>query len=67
MAQNDNLPIPNIDRIEYRPFAPEIVEYPDSGKTGIMGEFPKGDGKSELRRFIVRRQADENDYWDGQA
>jgi uncharacterized cupin superfamily protein len=47
--------------------APEIVEYPDSGKAGIMGEFPKGDGQSEVRRFIVKRQADENDYWDGEA
>ena len=47
--------------------APEIVEYPDSGKTGIMGEVPKADGKPEIRRWIVRGQANENDYWEGEA
>ena len=47
--------------------SPEIVEYPDSGKTGIMGEVPKGEGKSEVRRWIVRGQSNENDYWDGEA
>ena len=47
---------------------PEVVEYPDSKKFGIMAPFPTGDaGKPDLKRFIVREQAGEKEYWEGEA
>ena len=47
--------------------SPEIAEYPDSDKVGVLAEFPaKGDGKPTLMRYIIRGQADMNDYWDGE-
>ncbi len=46
---------------------PEIAEYPDSDKTGVLANFPaQGDGKPEAMRFIIRGQADMADYWDGE-
>ena len=46
---------------------PEIAEYPDSDKTGVLANFPaQGDGKPEAMRFIIRTQADMADYWDGE-
>ncbi len=47
--------------------SPEIAEYPDSDKVGVLAEFPaKGDGKPTLMRYIIRGQADMNDYWEGE-
>ncbi len=46
--------------------SPEIAEYPDSGKFGVLAEYPAGpDGQPRGFRFIGR----ENmciDYWDGE-
>jgi uncharacterized cupin superfamily protein len=45
---------------------PEIAEYPDSGKFGVLAEFPAGvDGKPETFRY-VGRQALAVDYWEGE-
>ncbi|RYZ64963.1 MAG: cupin domain-containing protein [Proteobacteria bacterium] len=45
---------------------PEIVEYPDSAKFGVMGSKPEGpDGKPGWFRF-VGREGDATDYWDGE-
>ncbi len=46
--------------------SPEIAEYPDSGKYGVLGEFSGADGKPQALRFIVREQAGMADYWEGE-
>jgi len=46
--------------------SPEIAEYPDSGKFGLLAEFPTGtDGKKE-RFLFVGRSDSSLDYWDGE-
>ena len=46
--------------------SPEIAEYPDSGKFGILAEFPPGpDGKPAGFRF-VGRDTHQADYWEGE-
>jgi uncharacterized cupin superfamily protein len=46
--------------------SPEICEYPDSNKYGILGEFgPDAEGKPQMIR-IVMRQGDTTDYWEGE-
>lgn len=45
--------------------SPEIGEYPDSGKFGVLAEFPAGpDGKPQMFRFIGRESLG-IDYWEG--
>jgi uncharacterized cupin superfamily protein len=46
--------------------SPEIAEYPDSGKFGVLAEYPAGtDGKPRGFRFVGR--AEQNlGYWDGE-
>jgi uncharacterized cupin superfamily protein len=47
--------------------SPEIAEYPDSGKLGVLARFPaEGDGKPEVMRYIIRSQAEMADYWEGE-
>jgi uncharacterized cupin superfamily protein len=47
--------------------SPELAEYPDSGKYGLLARGPAGpDGKPQLLRFIVRDQASMEDYWEGE-
>ena len=45
--------------------SPEIAEYPDSGKFGVLAEFPRPDGKSEQLRYLGRAGAT-LDYWEGE-
>ena len=46
--------------------SPEVVDYPDSNKTGIYAEFPPGpDGKPQGMRFLTRTGAS-LDYWEGE-
>lgn len=46
---------------------PEIAEYPDSGKYGVLAQFPSGDdGKPQSFRFITREQSGMDDYWEGE-
>ena len=46
--------------------SPEIGEYPDSGKFGVLAEYPPdADGKPQMFRF-VGREAQNVDYWDGE-
>jgi uncharacterized cupin superfamily protein len=45
--------------------SPDVTDYPDSGKFGVMGEFAGADGKPQLFRFIGR-QNNGADYWDGE-
>jgi hypothetical protein len=45
---------------------PDIMEYPDSGKFGVMvGAAPGGD-KAKRRVQIYARSEDAVDYWDGE-
>ena len=44
---------------------PEVVEYPDSGKFGLMADLPgRGDAPSSLFRFVSKKEAG-IDYWEG--
>jgi uncharacterized cupin superfamily protein len=46
--------------------SPDIVEYPDSDKFGVLAEFPPGaDGQPTLFRFVSRVGAN-LDYWEGE-
>lgn len=45
---------------------PDIVEYPDSGKFGVLAEYPPGpDGKPQGFRFVGREDRGV-DYWEGE-
>jgi len=47
--------------------SPEIAEYPDSDKVGVLAQFPaEDDGKPTVMRYIIRAQADMTDYWEGE-
>jgi uncharacterized cupin superfamily protein len=46
--------------------SPEIAEYPDSGKFGMIAHYPGAkDGKPEVVRFIGRMDM-AVDYWEGE-
>lgn len=47
--------------------SPEIAEYPDSGKVGVLAEFPPGAaGKLAMFRLILRDSSSTADYWEGE-
>jgi uncharacterized cupin superfamily protein len=47
--------------------SPEIAEYPDSEKVGVLAEFPgEGGGKPTVMRYIIRDQASLAEYWEGE-
>ena len=47
--------------------SPEIAEYPDSDKVGVLAEFPDKDGgKPTVMRYIIRDQAGMAEYWEGE-
>jgi uncharacterized cupin superfamily protein len=47
--------------------SPEIAEYPDSEKVGVLAEFPaEGDGKATVMRYIIRDQAGLAEYLEGE-
>ena len=46
--------------------SPDITEYPESGKFGVLAEFPAGaGGKPETFRFVGRKELTV-DYWEGE-
>ena len=45
--------------------SPEIAEYPDSNKFGVLAEYPGPDGKPQTFRF-VSRQGLGLEYYDGE-
>ena len=47
--------------------SPDVVEYPDSGKYGTAMFIPDADGVPKLKRFIMRAEATEKDYWEGEG
>jgi hypothetical protein len=44
---------------------PEVVEYPDSGKFGLMSRQTTADGSPRLVRHVSRADAGA-DYWEGE-
>jgi len=46
--------------------SPEIAEYPDSGKFGVLAEYPPGpEGKPQTFRFVGRENLNVG-YWEGE-
>ena len=45
--------------------SPDIAEYPDSGKFGVLAEFTSDAGKPHTFRFVGRESINVN-YWDGE-
>jgi uncharacterized cupin superfamily protein len=45
--------------------SPDIAEYPDSGKFGVLAEYPSGSGKPQTFRF-VGRESNAVPYWEGE-
>jgi uncharacterized cupin superfamily protein len=46
--------------------SPEVVDYPDSKKFGVLAELgPGADGKPQFFRYVGRRELSV-DYWDGE-
>jgi uncharacterized cupin superfamily protein len=46
--------------------SPEIVDYPDSGKFGVLAELP-ADAEGKPRRFVfVGREGQSLNYWEGE-
>ncbi len=47
--------------------SPEIAEYPDSQKVGVLAEFSaEGGRKPTVMRYIIRDQAGMAEYWEGE-
>lgn len=47
--------------------SPEICDYPDSGKFGVLAEYPPGaDGKPQGFRYIGKQELAVG-YWDGEG
>jgi uncharacterized cupin superfamily protein len=46
--------------------APEVIEYPDSGKFTVMSGSPPGGDKAARRLWYVGRAGNSLDYWDGE-
>ena len=46
--------------------SPELVEYPNSGKFGVLAELPlSADGRPQ-RFMFVGRESQSLDYWEGE-
>ncbi len=46
--------------------SPEIAEYPDSGKFGVLAEFPGAPGEKPQQFRFVGRDTQQVDYWEGE-
>lgn len=46
---------------------PDVMEYPDSGKFGVMAGAPPGGSKADRRFQFFGRPDSATDYWDGEA
>jgi len=46
--------------------SPEIAEYPDSGKFGVLADYPP-DAEGKPQRFMfIGRSGESGDYWEGE-
>ena len=46
--------------------SPEIANYPDSGKFGVLADYPPNDEGKPQRFMFVGREENGIDYWDGE-
>ena len=46
--------------------SPEVAEYPDSNKFGVMAELPPDEDGKPQRFAFVGRAKDSKNYWDGE-
>jgi len=46
--------------------SPEIAEYPDSGKFGVLAEYPPDDSGKPGRFMYIGRAEESGDYWEGE-
>ncbi len=46
---------------------PEVAEYPDSGKFGVLSGAAPGGDKSKRRLMFIGRLSGNLDYWDGES
>ncbi len=46
--------------------SPEIANYPDSGKFGVLAEYPPNEEGKPQRFLFIGREGDGRDYWDGE-
>lgn len=46
--------------------SPEVAEYPDSDKIGVLGQFTDDSGNKQPMRLLIRGQAEMPDYWEGE-
>lgn len=46
--------------------APAVVDYPDSGKFGILSEVPGPTGAAPKRFMFLGRAEESLSYWDGE-
>ncbi len=46
--------------------SPELVEYPDSGKFGVLAERPASEDGTPQRFMFVGREAESLNYWEGE-
>jgi len=46
--------------------SPELVDYPDSGKFGVLAELPAGADGKPGRFIFVGREGQSLNYWDGE-
>jgi uncharacterized cupin superfamily protein len=46
---------------------PELGEYPDSGRYAAIGLFTNAEGETEEMRFVMKRQAEFKDFWEGEG
>lgn len=46
--------------------SPELVEYPDSGKFGVLADRPPGVDGTPQRFMFVGREGGSLDYWEGE-
>jgi uncharacterized cupin superfamily protein len=47
--------------------SPEVAHYPDTGKYGVIAEFPPApDGAPRPVRLVSKGQATSEDYWEGE-
>jgi uncharacterized cupin superfamily protein len=47
--------------------SPELVEYPNSGKFGVLADLPAGSDGKPRRFMFVGRESQSLDYWEGES
>ncbi len=46
--------------------SPEVAEYPDSGKFGMLAQFPGETGDAPRMFYFISREGESLDYWEGE-